>query len=195
MIRLWLLFALVVLVASESDTEQPSQAWILGSKGYQSAYAVEGMEYVIEYDLFNAGDQPATSVTLDDRSSYPTTHFDILKGDLNIRFQRIQPSERVTHVVVVRPAIPGTYNSTAAMITYHTQEGVFRAGLTTTPKARTYVYRLKDYEQKYATKYTYWLKFLLMVAPWTIVSFYAFNKSRAKYEALTGARTKVKAGF
>lgn len=59
MVKLWLLALAVTALASE---EREPAGWIVGYKAFQSTYAVEGMDYVIEYGLFNVGDRPATKV-------------------------------------------------------------------------------------------------------------------------------------
>uniref|UniRef100_A0A915D9P1 Translocon-associated protein subunit beta n=1 Tax=Ditylenchus dipsaci TaxID=166011 RepID=A0A915D9P1_9BILA len=74
-------------------------ARILASKFSLSQYAVENMDYVIEYSLYNVGDRTALKVTLDDRMSFPTQSFEIVKGLLNVRWEKIPPGGNVTHSV------------------------------------------------------------------------------------------------
>jgi hypothetical protein len=56
-------------------------------------YAVENMDYVIEYNLYNVGDRAALKVSLDDRNSFPTQSFEIVKGMLNVHWEKIAPDE------------------------------------------------------------------------------------------------------
>lgn len=51
------------------------------------------MDYVIEYMLYNVGDRTALKVTMDDRNSFPTQSFDIVKGFLNVHWKEIAPGE------------------------------------------------------------------------------------------------------
>lgn len=56
-------------------------------------YAVENMDYVVEYTLYNVGDRTALKVTLDDRNSFPTQSFDIVKGMLHVHWEKLAPGE------------------------------------------------------------------------------------------------------
>ncbi|KIH42884.1 Translocon-associated protein beta [Ancylostoma duodenale] len=106
------------------DLLNVKDAFIVASKFPQSIYAVENMDLVLEYGLYNTGDKAALKVwyrfgftfeytivvyqilrefkvTLDDRHSFPTQSFEIIKGLLNVRFERINPGANATHSVVV----------------------------------------------------------------------------------------------
>ncbi len=72
--------------------QQLDQARVLGSKFLLSQYAVEGKDFVIDYRLYNVGDKPATKVSLDDRHNFPTTHFEIVKGQLQVCIVRLRKS-------------------------------------------------------------------------------------------------------
>lgn len=56
-------------------------------------YAVENMDYAVEYNLYNVGDRTALKVLLDDRNSFPTQSFDIVRGMLYVRWEKIMPGE------------------------------------------------------------------------------------------------------
>ena len=71
------------------------------SKSPQSLYAVENMDFVIEYGLYNTGDRAAKKVILNDLRGFPTQAFEIVKGLLNVRFESIPAGGNVTHSVVV----------------------------------------------------------------------------------------------
>ena len=76
----------------------------------------------MEYDIFNIGDQPAVQVVLDDRNSFPTQSFEIVKGLLQVRWEKIAPGENVTHSITVRPRNYGVFNYTAAAASYFPNE-------------------------------------------------------------------------
>ncbi|WKX88057.1 hypothetical protein Q1695_008014 [Nippostrongylus brasiliensis] len=178
---------LVLLAASalsEDASTQTKDAFLVASKFPQSIYAVENMDLVLEYGLYNTGDKAALKVTLDDRHSFPTQSFEIIKGLLNVRFERINPGANATHSVIVRPRQFGVFNYTSAQITY-TSEGSsdIRVGYTNAP-GEGYIYRLKEYERKFAPKYIYWVVFFILIAPTTLGSLLAYSKSKNKYEEL-----------
>lgn len=93
------------------------------------------MDYVIEYSLYNIGDRTALKVNLNDQNSFPTQSFEIVKGLLNVRWEKIAPGENITHSVVVRPRNYGTFNYTSALVTYYPSEDAkeVRVGYTTAP--------------------------------------------------------------
>ena len=76
-------------------------AFLLIGKSPQSMYAVENMDFVIEYGIFNTGDRAAKKVILNDQRGFPTQAFEIVKGLLNVRFETIPPGGNVTHSVIV----------------------------------------------------------------------------------------------
>lgn len=47
------------------------------------------MDFVFEYKLFNVGDRTALKVSLDDRASFPTQAFEIVKGLLQVRWEYV----------------------------------------------------------------------------------------------------------
>lgn len=90
------------------------------------------MDYVIEYNIYNAGDRPALKVELDDRNSFHTQSFEIIKGILHVRWERIPPGGNVTHSVVIRPRKYGTFNYTSARVSYYSLENIQEARLAQT---------------------------------------------------------------
>lgn len=90
------------------------------------------MDYVIEYNIYNAGDRPALKVELDDRNSFHTQSFEIIKGILHVRWEKILPGGNVTHSVVIRPRKYGTFNYTSARVSYYSLENIQEARLAQT---------------------------------------------------------------
>ncbi|MQJ84088.1 hypothetical protein EI014_25340, partial [Escherichia coli] len=140
----------------------------------------ENMDFVLEYGLYNVGDKPAQKVTIDDRHSFPTNSFDIVKGLLFVHFEQIPAGSNVTHSVVIRPRAFGFFNYTAAQVTYYTDNENHHVTLTNTP-GEGYIYRQREYDRRFAPKYTYFLVFFLIVAPTTLGSFLLFQQSKARF--------------
>uniref|UniRef100_A0A7E4UQN0 Translocon-associated protein subunit beta n=1 Tax=Panagrellus redivivus TaxID=6233 RepID=A0A7E4UQN0_PANRE len=188
-----LLSALLCVVFAE-ETELDSKpalnsARILASKHSLSQYAVESLDYVIQYDLYNIGDQPARQVVLDDRNSFPTQSFEVVKGLLQVKWDRIPAGENVTHSVVVRPRNYGVFNYTAAAVTYYPSESAkdVRFVYSTSP-GEGYIYRLKDYERRFSSKIGTWIGFLILVVPTTLIPYILWSKSSALYPASAGGK-------
>uniref|UniRef100_A0A915PQV6 Translocon-associated protein subunit beta n=1 Tax=Setaria digitata TaxID=48799 RepID=A0A915PQV6_9BILA len=170
--RLLVFLMLYLNVTFGEDTDVNDSAHIVASKFTLSQYAVEGMDYVIDYRLYNVGDRAALRVALDDRDGFPTQAFDVIRGLLQVRWERISPSSNVSHSVVVRPRTLGSFNYSSAQITYYPNEDAkeVRISYTTAP-GEGYIYRRKDYDRKFSAKVGVWLIFLMLVAPSTIVPF------------------------
>ncbi|KAI1732122.1 translocon-associated protein beta (TRAPB) domain-containing protein [Ditylenchus destructor] len=167
-------------------------ARILASKVSLSQYAVESMDYVLQYDLYNVGDRTALKVTLDDRNSFPTQSFEIVKGLLHVHWEKIGPGENVTHSVVVRPRSYGIFNYTAAVVTYYPKEDAkeVRVGYTTAPGEGN-IYRQKDYNRRFSSKIGAWLIFLLLTLPTTAIPFSIWYKLQSKYNVKGTAAKKI----
>ncbi|KAI6215577.1 hypothetical protein M3Y94_00401400 [Aphelenchoides besseyi] len=140
------------------------------------------MDFVFEYSLFNTGDRTALKVSLDDRHSFPTQSFEVIKGLLQVRWEKIPPGGNVTHSVIIRPRNYGVFNHTAAQVTYYPKEDAkeVRVGYTTAP-GEGHIYRLRDYERRFSSKWFVWVVFFLMTLPTTAVPFAIWWQLRNKY--------------
>ncbi|VDK60979.1 unnamed protein product [Onchocerca ochengi] len=179
----------IVAIVYGEDTDINDSAHIVASKFTLSQYAVEGMDYVIDYRLYNVGDRAALRVALDDRDGFPTQAFDVIRGLLQVRWERIGPGSNVSHSVVVRPRAVGAFNYSSAQITYYPTEDAkeVRISYTTAP-GEGYIYRRKDYDRKFSAKVSVWLVFLMLVAPSTVIPFILWYKSKAKYDQETPSK-------
>uniref|UniRef100_A0A914ZRM3 Translocon-associated protein subunit beta n=1 Tax=Parascaris univalens TaxID=6257 RepID=A0A914ZRM3_PARUN len=181
----YFILLVVLCSANTEDTERNTRnsAIIVASKFSLSQYAVEGMDYVIDYRLYNIGDKTAMKVTLDDRDAFPTQAFEIIRGLLQVRWERIAPGQNVSHSVVVRPRAVGAFNYSAAQITYYPSEDAkeVRIGYTSAP-GEGYIYRQKDYERKFSAKLGVWLVFVLLVSVLTVIPFALWYQSKSRYD-------------
>ena len=140
------------------------------------------MDYVIQYDLYNLGDKPARTVVLDDRNAFPTQYFEIVKGLLQVSWERIAPGEKVTHSVVIRPRSSGAFNVTSAVVTYFPTESAKEARIVySTSPGEGYIYRQKDYERRFGSKLGVWAVFILLVTPSILIPYYLWDKIATAY--------------
>uniref|UniRef100_A0A914PSJ9 Translocon-associated protein subunit beta n=1 Tax=Panagrolaimus davidi TaxID=227884 RepID=A0A914PSJ9_9BILA len=188
--------SLLFVLASAEDAEFVTKpvlntARLLVSKQSLSQYAVENMDYVIQYDIFNIGDQPAVQVVLDDRNSFPTQSFEIVKGLLQVRWERIAPGENVTHSITLRPRNYGVFNYTAAAASYFPNENAkeVRVVYSTAP-GEGYIYRLKDYERRFSSKVGVWIVYLGAAAATIFLPYFLWNKIQTEYPATTVRKQK-----
>ncbi|CAB3401087.1 unnamed protein product [Caenorhabditis bovis] len=176
-------FLLAVGVFAADVQTQTKDAFILANKSPLSLYAVENMDLIIEYGIYNVGDKPATKVTLDDRHSFPTQSFDIIQGVLQVTFEKIPAQSNVTHSVVVKPRAFGMFNYTSAQLSYYNGNDQLHISYTNAP-GEGYIYRQREYDRKFAPKYTYFIIFFVLIAPTTLGSYLLFEQSKAKYELI-----------
>ncbi|CAJ0583406.1 unnamed protein product, partial [Mesorhabditis spiculigera] len=181
------LLVLALAAAAYAIEDEPvavEGARILAHKSPFSMYAVEKMDLVIEYSVFNVGDKPAYKVQLNDVHSFPTTAFDLAKGQLTARWEKLAPGANVTHLVVLQPRGPGVFNYTAAQVTYTTEEKAsdYVIGYTNAP-GEGYIYLQKEYDRKFAPKLYHWIVFVLIALPFTVGSFLKYTQSASKFEA------------
>jgi len=89
--------------------------------------------------------------------------------------------------VVVRPRSYGIFNYTSALITYYPTNDAKQVvvGYSTSPGEGN-IYRLKDYERRFASKLGVWCIFLLLALPTTAVPFFLWFKFQQKYVLKSG---------
>ncbi|CAL2052822.1 hypothetical protein CAEBREN_20265 [Caenorhabditis brenneri] len=185
----FLLIALLAVAINGADVgTQTKDAFILAHKQPLSTYAVENMDFVLEYGLYNVGDKAAQKVTIDDRHSFPTNSFEIIKGLLHVHYEKIPAGTNVTHSVVIRPRAYGFFNYTAAQVTYYTDNENLHVTLTNTP-GEGYIYKQREYDRRFAPKYGYFFVFFLVVAPTTLGSFFLFQQSKARFPNIVKKKT------
>jgi len=181
----------IVAFTSGASMQPLGEARIVASKFLLSNYAVEGKVFVIDYRLYNVGDKPALKVILDDRHNFPTQYFEIVRGLLQVRWDRIGAGANVTHSVALKPRQFGSVNYTAAVITYLPSEDVTepRTGYSSSP-GEGYIYALKDYERKFSPHYMDWGIFALMALPCLLPPVFLWYRSSKKYELADSKKNK-----
>jgi len=164
---------------------------MLASKFLLSRYAVEEKEFVVDYRLYNVGDKTATKVTLDDSLNFHAQYFEIIKGALIVEWDRIAPGSNVSHSIILKPLYFGSINYTAAEISYFPSETATaaRKAYTTSP-GEGYIYRLRDYERRFAPRYGDWLIFALATTPVLVLPALLWYNSKSKYDKLAATKEK-----
>ena len=113
---------LVALVASVSAADLEVRAKLLASKTVLNQFIVQNKDLSIVYKVFNVGSSSAYNVALND-ASFPATDFKVVKGQSSVKWNSIPPNGNVTHVLVLQPLKAGSFNFTAAQLSYEITEG------------------------------------------------------------------------
>lgn len=96
------------------------------------------------------GSVPATNVVLQD-SGFPDEAFATVKGNLNIRFNRIPSGANVTHAVVIKPLTYGRFNFTAAVVQYKSSEGAEEPQFAISSEpGEGYIISYAEYDKKFS---------------------------------------------
>lgn len=92
----------------------------------------------------------ATNVVLQD-SGFPAEAFVTVKGNLNVRFNRISPGANVTHAVVVKPLTYGRFNFTAAVVQYKSFESAEQPQFAISSEpGEGYIISYAEYDKKFS---------------------------------------------
>uniref|UniRef100_A0A915KCA5 Translocon-associated protein subunit beta n=1 Tax=Romanomermis culicivorax TaxID=13658 RepID=A0A915KCA5_ROMCU len=112
-------------------------------------------------------------------------------GFLTVTWDKLAPGANVSNSVILKPIQFGVMNITAAQVTYYPSETAEkpRVGYTTS-LGEYYIYRLKDYERKFASKYFDWLMFFAMLLPTIGLPFFLWSNSKKKYDAFMAKESK-----
>lgn len=104
----------------------------------------------LQYTIYNVGSVPATNVILQD-SGFPAEAFATVKGNLNIRFNRIPSGVNVTHAVVIKPLTYGRFNFSAAVVQYKSSENVEEPQFAISSEpGEGYIISYAEYDKKFS---------------------------------------------
>lgn len=179
--KLWVL-AVLISFAGYSLSEEENVARLLASKNVLNQYLVEGRDLTVQYTIFNIGGSAALDVNLKEES-FPEQDFEVVKGNLNVKWERIAPGTNVSHVVVLRPLQFGYFNFTAAEVSYKPSENAASAvvGFTSAPGEGGIV-GSKDFDRKFSPHVLDWLVFAIMTLPSLTIPFLLFYRSKSRYD-------------
>jgi len=161
---------------------QDLKAHLMVAKHIHNRYLVETQDIVVEYQIYNVGDSAALNIQLND-DSFNTKHFEVVKGLLNFKIDRLSPGANITHAIVVRPKQPGYYNFTAAEVKYRVSEEAsqYQVAYSSEP-GEAGVAAFRDFDRKFSPHFLDWAAFVLMTLPSLGVPFILWFKSKSKYE-------------
>merc|ERR1712212_362805 len=178
--------ALAGCVLSEGEGEE--RARLLAAKRAHNLYLGEGRDIVVQYSVHNVGQAAAINVQLTD-AGFSTEDFDVVGGQLQVKFDRIAPNANVSHVVVVQPKKYGYFNFTAGEISYQPSEDTaeIQIGYTSEPGEGGIIAN-RDYDRKFSPHVFDWFIFALLMIPVLVVPFMMWYNINAKYTPIP--RTK-----
>ncbi|ESO94578.1 hypothetical protein LOTGIDRAFT_118304 [Lottia gigantea] len=163
--RLIVAAVILTLASLSAGQQEDPEARLLISKNVLNNFLVEGKDLTVEYKIFNVGGGPALDVHLKD-SSFPAADFDVVRGNLDVTWERIGPGANVTHAVILQPTKYGYFNFTSAEVSYHSKEDKKeqRFGYTSAPGEGGIVNR-KEFDRRFSPHVLDWLVFAVMTLP------------------------------
>lgn len=173
-----------VLVTGEAD----GGARILAVKNIVNMYLVENKDLTVEYSLYNVGDSAALDVSLTD-NTFPTEDFELLHGQLDVKWERIAPGANVTHAAVLKPLKSGYFNFTSAEISYLASEDASEPtlGYTSGP-GEGGIMAFKAFDRKFSPHILDWVAFAVMTTPSLMIPFALWYSSKSKYDNMSKSK-------
>merc|ERR1712066_1181738 len=111
--KLFGLFALVGAVFGDAPR-------LLASKTTESKILAQNVDLTFTYKIFNIGQSAAVNVEMKDDNF--AEDFEVVKGETQPKWDRIEPEGTVTHEITVRALKAGQHNITSAVFTYKAAE-------------------------------------------------------------------------
>ncbi|XP_033750117.1 translocon-associated protein subunit beta-like [Pecten maximus] len=157
-------------------------ARLLASKNILNQYLVEGRDLTVQYSIYNTGGSAALDVNLKD-DGFPEADFEVVRGNLNVRWERIAPGTNVTHSVILRPLQYGYFNFTSGEVSYKDSEDAKEAvfGYTSAPGEGGIV-NSKEYDRRFSPHVLDWCVFAVMTLPSLVIPFLLFYRSKSRYD-------------
>jgi len=176
-----------VLVTGEAD----GGARILAVKNIVNMYLVENKDLTVEYSLYNVGDSAALDVSLAD-NTFPTEDFELLHGQLDVKWERIAPGANVTHAAVLKPLKSGYFNFTSAEISYLASEDASEPtlGYTSGP-GEGGIMAFKAFDRKFSPHILDWVAFAVMTTPSLMIPFALWYSSKSKYDNMSKSKKSL----
>ncbi|ODN00373.1 Translocon-associated protein subunit beta [Orchesella cincta] len=174
-------------IGLESDTTT-KVAHLLIQKRFRNSFIVEGLDLIVEYNIFNVGPIVASRVHLKDSSFEDDSNFIRVSGFTDVDLGRIPAGANVSHIIVVRPVRPGHYNFTGAQITYSPGEEQDDVIGTSSEPGTILVHSSVAYHRTNSPHYEEWMAFGVLLLPSLIIPYMLWFSSQSKYERMAMLR-------
>ncbi|XP_014667196.1 PREDICTED: translocon-associated protein subunit beta-like [Priapulus caudatus] len=179
-----LVIAAVLATCLVHADEGQGPAWLLASKQLHNQFVVEDKELIVEYSIYNVGESVAVNILLDDQT-FPSQDFDVVRGLLKAKWDRIAPGTNVSHTVILRPKIFGFFNMTSAFVTYYPTEDASEPVFAyTSAPGEGGIMKYREYDRKFSPHLLDWGAFGMMTVPSLCIPFMLWYRSKSKYEAI-----------
>lgn len=177
-----IIYGLLMMGVLNADDEQLTPK-LLVSKQIMNKFAVQDLDLIIKYTLYNIGTGPALNIRLADKT-YPK-EFQVIAGDLEIVIDKIAPQTNVSHTVVIRPSAPGLFNFTSAIVKYKSSENSEDLFCYSSGLGEWYIVSNMDYIKKFSPHLLDWTAFTFMTLPCLLMPFMLWYTSKSKYELIS----------
>jgi len=185
------LLCVVVLALVCNVLDENDNARLLASKNILNQYMVESKDLTVEYEIYNVGGSSALDTTLSDKS-FPAAEFDVVHGNLEVKWERIGPGNNVSHVVILRPKKPGYFNFTSAELSYLPSESATEPQMAyTSAPGEGGIVTFREYDRKFSSHVLDWAAFAVMTLPSLGIPFLLWHSSRSKYEGSKATNKKA----
>ncbi|XP_028399218.1 translocon-associated protein subunit beta-like [Dendronephthya gigantea] len=186
---MWILSSLALVFISLYGccaADSSDSAHLLVSKRVLNEFVVEGRDLTVSYAIYNVGSSPATSVSLVEET-FSSDDFEIVNGQLSVRWQSIAPGANVSHNLILKPLRSGVFNITSAMVTYQPKEDADQQVVYSTAFGEAFVMDSKTFNRRHAPHVLDWGIFGLMTVPTIFLPYAIWYSTHSKYD---GSKSK-----
>ncbi|XP_055350502.1 translocon-associated protein subunit beta-like [Paramacrobiotus metropolitanus] len=172
-----------VILISVVSAQEPGAARILAAKRILNQYLVQRKDLIVEYNLYNIGESVAYDVHLIEEN-FDKELFDVVSGFPKAHWDRIPPSQNVSHVIILQPKHYMSFNFTSARIQYksgESQDASLVVGYTSAP-GEGQIWEINQFNRQFAPHYADWITFLIMTIPTVGIPYLLWYRSKSRYD-------------
>lgn len=172
------LFGLFALFGAVFGEEGPAR--LVASKKTESKILAQNVDLTFNYKIYNIGQSAALNVEMKDSNF--NDDFEIVKGAAEAKWDKIEPSDSITHEITVRAKKSGTQNITSAVFTYKASEDGEEITMFSSDYGSATIIEEREYLRKHASHLQDWVVFFLLSIPSLVFPYLLYFKSKSKYE-------------